>query len=243
MTTKARYRSGNLEYYDSATKEIVTPFAMVRYHDDFLGKDFLASESGSPGTWETIETNLNTAIALIADEANGVLRGIIDNDSNAELATVYWGDQKGVSVKQGAVFETRIRVSTSVTSGTDIVWGMAGDANAVSDTITESAWFKVDGGTSVVAESDDTTNNNDDKSTSITAGTTDWRIYTIDFTTIADVGFYIDGVAVATATTFDMSNLTDAEAVMQPYISGQKASGTSVGTFDIDYVRVWSNRS
>ena len=48
---------------------------------------------------------------------------------------------------------------------------------------------------------------------------------------------------VATATTFDLSNLTDAEGLMQPYFSLDKASGTGLGTFDIDYVRIWSERT
>ena len=101
----------------------------------------------------------------------------------------------------------------------------------------------MDGSGAVLAESDDTTNNNDDISTGVTAVAGTYNIYRIDFTNIADVLFYIDGAAVATAQTFDMSNLTDAEGLMQPYFSLDKGADAGLGTLDLDYVRIWSERT
>ncbi len=40
-----------------------------------------------------------------------------------------------------------------------------------------------------------------------------------------------------------MSNLTDAEAVMQPYFSLDKGAGAGRGTLLLDYVRIWSKRT
>ncbi len=39
------------------------------------------------------------------------------------------------------------------------------------------------------------------------------------------------------------SNLTDGEAIMQPYVSMDKGADAGLATFDIDYVRVWSKRT
>ena len=77
---------------------------------------------------------------------------------------------------------------------------------------------------------------------STVAGT--YNIFRIDFTNLYDVKFFIDGVRVATGTTFDMSNLTAGEQQMQPYFSLDKAGGlASLGDMNIDYVKILSNRS
>ena len=118
---------------------------------------------------------------------------------------------------------------------------LAGDKNAVADSVAESIWFKVDGNGVVVVENDDTSNTNDDVSTgtTLTAGT--YAIFRIDCTTITDCKFYINGEGVAIGTTFNMSNV--AALKLQPYFHIAKASGAGLGVLDVDYVRVWQNRS
>ena len=94
----------------------------------------------------------------------------------------------------------------------------------------------------LLIETDDTTTNNDDTATGITSVAGTYDIYKIDFTDLEDVRFYVNGVHVSTATTFDMSDLTAAEKIMQPYFSLDKASGTGVGDLTIDYVKFWGPR-
>ena len=243
MVQRFQFRNKMAESYDSVTQERRPWGAYVLFEDEFLGFQFIRTETGSTAIWSTVEVLLNTAIGILADQAGGVLRLVIDVDNNAEDAVIYWGNQRAINLKAGAVFECRAKLSVIPTLTTEIVFGMAGDHNLDKDTISEAAWFKFDGSAAALAESDDTTNNNDDISTGVTVLTTEYRIYRIDFTNLANVLFFIDGVGVATATTFDMSNLTDAEAIMQPYISMDKGADTGVATFDIDYVRVWSKRT
>ena len=243
MPTKSRYRAGVLEFFDSTTHERVTPLAPIVFYDDFIGLDgFLIDETGSSGVWTTVTVAQNLAIGIRADTVNGVLQMTLDADNVAQDAVVDWGDQRQLNVKAGLVFECRLNVAVAPGTGVRAVWGMAGAHNLAKDSVTEQAWFSLDAGLALKAESDDTTNNEDDVTVStIVAG--DYHIYRIDFTDISDVRFYLDGVNVATTTTFDMSNLTDAEGLMQPYFSLDKASGTGLGTFDIDYVRIWSERT
>lgn len=248
MTTRAERRGQNLTYFKGATQERVAPFAPVVFYDDFLGFELLQTEAGSAGVWSTVEVLLNTAIALAADEANGAVSLALDADVNAEDAVLYWGDQKGISLKHLAIIEFRARISVLPTLTSQIVLGMAGDHNLDKDALTESAWFKFDGSGAVLCETDDTTNNNDDIASGVTATAAQTKIYRIDFTDLTNVLFFIDGVHVAspgsgTDTTFDMSNLTDAEAVMQPYFSLDKGADAGLGTLLLDYVRIWSNRS
>ena len=122
---------------------------------------------------------------------------------------------------------------------------MCGDHNLDNDTIAESAWFKLDGvGTQIVCETDDNgVINNDDVATGVYAVAGTPNIYRIDFTDLRDVKFFIDGVRVASGTTFDLNVLTGATAILQPYIELDCGADASEGVFDIDYVKIWSNRS
>ncbi len=249
MSTKSKYFGGTLTYYDSATFERVLPLAPVTFYDDFLGAGQLATipdvsseENGLSWTKLIVGAGPPT-IGAVADEANGAMELALTNDSQAQDAMIYFSDQRAFSVNQGCVFEARVKFSVLPTTGVKAVFGLAGNHNLDKDAITEHAWFGAAASAAIIAETDDTTNDNNDISTGVTVTASQWKIYQIDFRTIADVRFYIDGASVATGTTFDMSNLTAGEAVMQPYFSLDKASGTGVGTMQIDYVRVWSNRS
>jgi len=237
----SRWENGNLRFFDTSNQETVSVLAPIYFIDDFLGNDFLDTESGSAGIWETVEVNLNTAIAVTAPSANGILRMEIDSDNNAEDAVLYFGDVRALAVNQGLVFEARIKFATVPTSNVTVVIGMAGAHNLDKDTITEGAWFRLDGSAALDVESDDTTNNNDDVTTGETLVAGTWYILKIDFTTLSDVGFFIDGDSTATGTTYDMSNLSTSEAQMQPYISLDKPN-TGVATLDVDYIRIWGKR-
>jgi len=244
MPTKSGWRAGMLEFNDSQTHERVLPLAPLVFYDDFLGLDgFLIDETGSSGAWTTVEVALNTAIGIRADTANGVVQMTMDADVNAEDAVIDMGDQRQFNVKAGLVFECRINVAVLPTLTGQAVFGMCGDHNLDKDAATESAWFKLDGSGAVLAETDDTTNDNDDTATGVTAVAGTYNIYRIDFTDISDVKFYIDGARVSGSTTFNMSNLSDAEGLMQPYFSLDKGADAGLGTLDLDYVRIWSERT
>lgn len=227
----------NVLFSESTTFENVLPVAPVVWKDQFLGKALDKTIN-----WDVVEVNLNTAIALAADVANGAVDMIIDADNNAEDAVLYWSDQRGISLKQGAQIEFRLTLPT-MTTGPTVVFGLAGDHNLVKDDITEHAWFRLNGSATLVVETDDTTNDEDDVATGKTLVAGTYNIFRIDCTDLTDVKFFFDGVQVATATPFDMSNLSNAEAVMQPYVSLDKGADTTVGTVRIDQVTTWSNAS
>ena len=229
--------TGNVWFWEKTSLETVAQMAPVYFYDDFLGTALREDE-----IWSTVQVNLNAAIAVVPDAAGGQVSLALDADNNAEDAVLYWGDQRGIDVSKQAVIEFRARVSVLPTLTAQIVIGLCGDHNLDKDAATESAWFKLDGSGAVLAESDDTTNDNDDKSTGVTVAATEWHIYRIDFTDLADVKFFIDGAGVATGTTFNMSNLAGAELILQPYVSLDKGADTGVGTVLLDYVKIWSNR-
>lgn len=243
MTAGAYLNRGNLTYYERRTLETIRADVPVVFQEHFFGKELMATEVGSTGIWDTVQVNLNAAIALLsgANGANGVCALALDADNNAEDAVLYWGDVRSLNLAAGLAFETRLRVPVLPTGEVAAVWGVAGDHNLDKDTITEGAWFRLDGSGALKVETDDTTNNNDDVATGITLVAGDYHTYRIDFGNLAKVKFYVDGVGVAEATAFDMSNLTAGEAVMQPYYSLDKGATTDVGSLWVDRVLAWSN--
>jgi len=243
MGTKADYRNrfgGSLGFYDPSTFETLDIMKAIKFVEDFLG----TAVEPFDGTivWSVVDVGGATE-AIVADSANGVFKLHMHVTGEAEDAVLYMGDNKNFDVGSGLIFETRIDMGVAPGTGVCAVFGMAGDHNLAKDSVTEHAWFRLDASLVVKTESDDTTNDNDDTATGITAVAGTYNIFRIDFTDLTDVKFYIDGARVSAGTTFDMSNLTAGEQQMQPYFSLDKASGTGVGDMNIDYVKMWQDRS
>jgi len=244
MSVKANYKDrfgGSLGYYDPSTFETLDILKPIRFVEDFLG-----AAGGGPydGTtvWNVVDVGDATE-AITADSANGVFKLHLAATGEAEDAVLYMNDNKTFDVGSGLIFETRVNVAVNIGTGVTGVFGLAGDHNLAKDSVTEHAWFRLQASNAVLVETDDTTNDNDDVATGVTAVAGTYNVYRIDFTDLTDVKFYIDGVRVASGTTFDMSNLTAGEQQMQPYFSLDKASGTGLGDLDIDYVKIWQDRS
>ena len=207
----------------------------------FWGDDFFG-DAVDANHWTAVDVGSATITqvdGLLG--GGGIMRSYVEGTSEAQDASLYGTDINQFDINARLLVEFRARTPV-INTGPESALGVCGTWNLDMDTIAVSAWFKWAGSAVVVAETDDTTNNNDDKATGITTTTTAWHIYQIDFEDPSDVKFYIDGIRVASATTFDMSNLTATEAVVQPCIINNKATGTSVHTLDVDYIKMWQDR-
>lgn len=235
------HKTGHQVFYDPTTFETLHTSYPVVFVENFNGA---AGGSVFDGTmiWNVLEVGASTnpTVAVVADKDQFLLHLAADNE--AEDVMLYHNDNKTFDVGNALIFETRVDMAVSPGTGVCGVLGMCGDHNLDKDSATEAAWFRFDASLVCKVETDDTTNNNDDVATGVAAVAGTYNIFRIDFTTIADVKFFIDGVRVASSTTFDMSNLTAAEQQMQPYFSLDKASGTGLGDMNIDYVKIFSNR-
>lgn len=236
MSTKAQYRNGVLHYYDGTTFETLHAFAPVFGKDDFE-KQALDTTVG----WTALDTGDATE-ALVEDAPNGVVALALAATSEAELAGLSWNDKRTLVLNQGLVIEYRFRFSVLPSASTSIVAiGLAGDHNATLDTVAESIIFRADGSGAITVETDDTSNETSKVATGVTVTTADWVVGRIDCTTTTDIKFYLNGARVAESTTFNMSTVPT--LALQPYARISKASSTSVGTVQIDYVKWWQNRS
>ena len=233
--------SGRQVFFDGTSFETLMTTYPLQYVEDFLG---VAGGGPFDGTtvWNKVDVGGATE-AIVDDAPNGEFLLHLAADNEAEDAVLYHGNNKTFNVGNGLIFEARVDMAVAPGTGVKAVMGMAGDHNLDKDSVTEHAWFSFAASAVCLAESDDTTNDNDDKATGHTAVAGTYDIYRIDFTDLSDVKFFINGNRVATATTFDMSNLTTAEKQMQPYFSLDKANGTGLGDMKIDYVKIFSNRA
>jgi len=245
MSTKCEWiKNGRWQrFFDPARGyQTIDCMSPAKFVDDFRGTATLLD-----GTtiWSVVDVSAagDAAPARIADGENGVVEIKMANNDEAEDSVLYWGDERGINVKDGCIYEMRLTPHVLPTLAVDCVFGLAGDHNLDKDTVTEAVWFKLDGSGVLVCESDDTTNNNDDVATGITLVADTYYNFRIDTTDNTNVKFFVDGVRVGSATTFDISNLSDAEGIMQPYFSLDKASGAGVGTLYIDRVGAWWNRA
>lgn len=240
--TASRFSRNRLLFYDTAEgRESIQPLFPVQFYDDFCGyalNKYVASEN-TTARWKTVETNLNTAIAVSADAHVAAL--ILDSDDNASRAVLYFGDQECFDGYVGCTFEARVRFSVAGTGVTSCVVGLAGADNADNDAIDVNAWFKCATGAPTVLlwESDDDVTNDDDNDASTTVSTATWYVLRVEVDVTNGAKFYVDGVHVGTGT---MAGLTTTTGMLQPYIAIEKDAGTGVGTLLVDYVRVWGNR-
>ena len=234
------HNTGHQVWYDKSTFETLKTTYPLYFYDDFLGS---AGGSVFDGTeiWNVVDVNDATE-AIVADSSNGLFRLHMHVTSEDEDAVLYHNDNRTFDIDNGLIFETKIDVATIPTLTTEAVWGMAGDHDLDNDTVAESCWFKLDGSGAVVVESDDAGTDNDDVATGVTVVPGTANIYRIDFTSLTNVKFFIDGVRVAASTTFDISTLTGATAMLQPYFDMNKTGDAGLGDLDIDYVKIWSNR-
>jgi hypothetical protein len=244
-TTRSKYNSNTLDFYDSATQERVARFAPVALYDDFLTPSLVVPAAGSLESgvlWaKKIVGAAPPTVAGVANETNGAVKCALTADSQKQDAGLYHADQLSFSALQGLVFETRLKISTLPTDVAEGVWGITSAWADGPDNITYSAFFTADGSGEVFCESDD--NATDASTTSgVTATNAQWKIYRIDCSDAAASGirFFIDGTLVKTSAAWAASA---ANSKVQPYLGMYKASGAGVGDITVDYVKIWQNRS
>lgn len=240
---KVRREGGTDTIIHSTTHESMIPYAPIVFVDDFLGADTVVPAAGSAesGTkWVKKAVGEGTC-AVKADEVNGVLEMPLTATSEKQEGSAYWNDELQLSIAQGLVFETRFKLAVLPTGNAEMVLGLisawADDVNGT----TYNAFVTADGSGEIFCEKDD--NATDESATSgVTLTTADWCIARIDCSDVTSIKFYVNGNRVAGGTTFDWA-ASAANSKVQPFVGVYKASGTGVGTLQVDYVKVWQNRS
>ena len=234
--------TGHQVWYDKTTFETIRTTHPLYFYDDFNGAAG-GSVFGATNIWNVVDVNQATE-AIAANSSNGQFLLHLATDDTAQDAVLYHGNNRNFDIGHGAIFETRVNMAVAPGTAVTAVVGMAFDHHLVKDTVAAHAWFRWDASMVTLCETDDNSEDNDGIETGVTAVAGTYNIFRIDFTTIADVKFFIDGVRVGASTTFNMADATADHQIMQPYFSIDKAGGSAVlGDINIDYVKIWSNRA
>ena len=237
-STRAKWRANQLVFFDGSTYETVKPISPVVFYDDFLGTV----------TNTDVWTVINVGAGSTAQAAS-----ILTLTQNVAGATdengVYMKNDKPFDLDKGPIFECRMAVSVAPTVGSEIIFGLMNDNLTpgagrilVASELLIYAMFgfytTVGAGLTAVIRTDDAAANSGIVTTGITVVANAYHIYRIDFTDVADVKFYIDGVGVATGTTFSMAN--GANVMMQAILTSQKVGvDAGLGTALFDYIKIW----
>ena len=239
--TKSKWKNGQLAFYDGTTQETTQPLAPTMLYDDFLGTVY------NSDVWTALDLNSATLTVPAASVGVAAIGAVNENAA----AGVYGMDDKPWNIDKGLIYECRMAVAVAPTLTTEVGFGMMNDSYGaasmlfmLADEIAKYAFFGFyttsGSGLIPIIRTDDGTA----ASGIVTTGTTivagAYNVYRIDFTDSADVKFYINGVGVATSTTFKMD--TAANLMTQPWMAVYKASdGTTsaAGTINFDYIRIW----
>lgn len=237
--------TGKQTFYDGykgGSFETFLSMFPVAFYDDFIGADVVIPASGAPesGTkWtKKIVGAAPPTVAKVADGTNGLVSCALTAASQKQDAALHMNDELMFSIAQGAIFEARITLLTLPTLNGIAsfgLWGAWADGGSA-----YRVGFEVPAGGLVAAESDDNVTDTS-ASTGVTLVAGEWHIFRIDCTDQANIKFYIDGVGVATGTTFaNAASAVNSQA--QPHVGMYKVSGAGLGVVKADYIKIWQNR-
>ena len=215
----------------------------VEYCEDFLGSQSLTASPAGSDIWDIADTSSAGTPTYTVGGINGEATLAFDTQAEAQNVCLFMSDRLNFDIDKLLRIEMAVKMGqAAVDATTSLAFGLASARNDAIDSITAHASFRVIGSgstTAVVVETDDGTTDLDYKATGTTLINA-YKRFVIDFSGgTSNVKFYIDGVQVATSTTFDMSGYT---AGLQPYVQLQKTSDANANSVVVDYIKIVSRR-
>jgi hypothetical protein len=213
-----------------------------RFFDDFLGAQIIqATNVGGP--WAKKDTSSSGAPTMlgVASENTGALKLLLASTGEEEILTLYWSDYLGLSWDKVQRVTFRLKAS-AITTNEIAVFGLASAQNDTENSVAYNAWFRLDGGVSVLVETDDGSTDDDDNDTGVDISAGVYKEFVIDFSNgIDDVRFFVTDAGgnlrrVLATTTFSMAGATG--TYCQPFVQLHKASGSTTPYVTIDYVDI-----
>jgi hypothetical protein len=232
------------EFYDTTTHERVSALVPIFYKDDFQGAGKAAAfpttaTLGSDWIKKLVDSAGTPSVGAIANAAFGAVALALDATSEKQEATLYWADKLAVDVTKGVVFEARAKLAVLPSAtGVEAVFGLSSAWIDGPDNASEYLEWGAAGSGVMNMRSQDGTTQNAIGST-FTADTTKYHVFRIDATVLTDIKYFVDGVRYNADNAIGFA-ATGTSAILQPYFSVYKPSGTGVATLDVDYAAFWS---
>jgi hypothetical protein len=248
--------------YDALTGETIQRYAAVILDEDFCGPGHTTIPTqGAPATgyaWvQRIVGAAPPTAAVVANYPGGLVRLALTATSEAEEADLYANDQLNWDMTKSATFECLVanHVLPSV-AAVEFVFGLQSAWVSGPDNASFYAQFQQSGSGTINMRTKDGVNTLTGAvagwtapaiATGVSTAYTGMQVdvfhnFRIDATDVTNVRFFIDGVEVSTKGQFTFA-ATGASAILQPYFAVYKASGTGVGSLDINSVQLGMNRA
>ena len=237
-------------YDDTQAYETVGLMTAINFLEDFIGAGHTAGfpASGSPTAgypWvKKIVGAGPPTVALVSNAAGGVAQAALVSTSEKEDAALYWNDNLSVDVTKRAQIEFRVALTVPPSgAGVQSVWGLSSAWIDGPDNATRLIELGVSGNNTLVYRMKDTgalvTGNAGYLTTPSTAIAldTNFHMFRIDMTIPSDVVIWMDGARINPIGSLNFTT-TGANAIMQPYASVYKPSGTGLATLQIDKVDI-----
>lgn len=160
--------------------------------------------------------------------------------AEAQTERVDLGDSLSINLSLSPVVEIRAAINTHATqfqTNERAVFGVCSANATVFNNATFNMWFRVEGGANNIFYEYDLDAAGPDVDlvdTGVTFSSGVFRVLRIDFTSLANVLFSIDGRIIAK---INMSALPLGTTV-QPYVCSQKTTGTGADAVIVDYIQV-----
>lgn len=231
--------------YDAATAETVTRYTTVTFEDDFTGPGYstlpTTATTGFPWIKKLVQTSGAPAVGAVSNAGGGVIRLSLDATSEKQEGSFYAADVLNWDMTKSAVWEARISNHVLPTGNVEFVFGLQSAWVDGPDNASFYAEFQQSSSGAVNMRTKDGVNTLSG-ATGVTMVVDAFHIFRLDATDPTNVRFFIDGIETSTKGQLSFA-ATGASAILQPYVSAYKASGTGVGSIDIDMVQIGMNRS
>jgi len=219
----------------------------LQYCDDFLGAGGVvipaagSAESGVDWVKKIVGAAPPT-VAGVADATGGVIQCELTSANQKQDAILYHGDQRNFDISKGLVFEARVKITVIPTGVAEVFIGLIDNwSDGLIDSATYQVCFNLDDSADILCQMDDNTADLETDS-GVDAITTGWLVLRIDAMDASDIKFFIDGIRVADSIQYGYA-ATGANAILQPCVGCHKTSGTGLGTVQVDYVKIWMERT
>jgi hypothetical protein len=249
MGTKAGYIAGVQRFFDNGQSfEVVESNHPVQFIEDFLQASLVIPVAGSAESgmnWvKKIVGAAPPTVAGVGNAAGGQVACTLTAASQKQDAAIYMDDNKAFDVTKGLIYEARVQLSVLPSAAeVQMVWGLSSNWIDGPDNAAQYVQFGVLANGAILCRAKDgTTTSSAAASNARTLLNTEWAVFRIECQDVTGIRYYIDGVDVTPATAIPFA-ATSASAILQPYASAYKASGTGVGTLTVDSVKAWMNRA
>lgn len=242
MSSKSYFKNGILTTYDPAKKNIWTNrLSRYRFNDDFERYTTIPDDgsraNGSPWV-QDITGAAPPVVSLVADGSAGIVSCALTADSQAQDATIHWDDNRHIDLDKGVVFQALWRATVLPTSTVTASVGLGGDHAATGFAgLTYALGFSLAASGALSAYMDDNVGVVTASAATVTVNT--WYVLRVEVFQKTAIRFYVDGVQVASGFSYGAS--AGANSTLQPFIGVCKASGTGVGTIQVDSVDIWQD--